>query len=421
MSAPPATAARRPAPSWWCRLGDRVATDGVRRAAWLGACGALGIYALSRLAQLAVLSWLIPPGGAGVGTHLLVWDGGWFIRVATEGYPAGYSYDAAGTMVGNGYAFFPLYPLFIRLGMGIGLSPPVAALAVAWLAGAAAAVLLYLLGARMAAGSGPGAGPGAGSGPGAGAWPERRAGWLLVALVCAQPMAMVLSMGYSEALFLALAAGALLAAHHRAWEWAGGLGLAAGLTRPAGVAVAVAVLLAAALAWRRAAPRERWRAGAAAAVASAAVPGYLVWVAVRVGDLDAWFRIQTAGWGSTFDLGTATWAFLLEALRGGDGWVHVSAAWLLLAAMVAGVVALLHRLWPPLAAYGLVSLALVVGQAGYWHSKPRLLVPVVWILVPAAAAAARARTGPMLVVLGGYAVFGLWYGAYLVAVWPYTM
>jgi len=409
MSAPPATAPRRPAPPWWRQLGDRVAADEVRRAAWLGAAGALGIYALSRAAQLAVLSWLIPPGGASVGEHLLVWDGGWFIRVATEGYPAGYSYDAAGTMVGNGYAFFPLYPLLIRAGVGIGLSPPVAALAVAWLAGAAAAVLLHQLGTRLAAGLG------------ATAERARRVGWLLVALACTQPMAMVLSMGYSEALFLALAAGALLAAHHRAWEWAGGLGVAAGLTRPAGAAVAVAVLLAATLAWRGAAPRERWRAGAAAAAALGAVPGYLLWVAARVGDLDAWFRIQTAGWGSTFDFGAATWAFVLGALRGGDGWVHVSAAWLLLAAVAAGVVALLRRLWPPLAAYGLVSLALVVGQAGYWHSKPRLLVPVIWILVPAAAAAARARAGPVLVVLAGYAAFGLWYGAYLVAVWPYTM
>jgi hypothetical protein len=63
----------------------------------------------------------------------------------------------------------------------------------------------------------------------------------------------------------------------------------------------------------------------------------------------------------------------------------------------------------------------VLGQAGYYQSKPRLLVPVLLILVPAAVAIGRQRPRTAALALGAFAAFGLWYGAYLVAVWPYTI
>ena len=78
----------------------------------------------------------------------------------------------------------------------------------------------------------------------------RRAGCALVALCFAQPMSVVLSMAYSEALFLALVAGMLVAAHRRVWWAAGILGLGAALTRPTGLAAALALAAAAALAVR---------------------------------------------------------------------------------------------------------------------------------------------------------------------------
>ena len=59
----------------------------------------------------------------------------------------------------------------------------------------------------------------------------------------------------------------------------------------------------------------------------------------RVGDPDAWFAIQTAGWGSTFDFGRSTLGFLGEALREGDSWIQVSVAWLVIAAVGSAVAA----------------------------------------------------------------------------------
>jgi hypothetical protein len=303
-------------------------------------------------------------------------------------------------MVGNGLAFFPVYPLLIRAGAATGLSPQTAALVVAWLAGAAAAVLLHLLGTSLY---------------------SRRVGFALVVLACAQPMSVVLSMGYSEGLFLALVAGMLLAAHERVWLAAGALGLAAALTRPTGAAAAVALTVAALGAFRAADRRVRWRALTAAGVALAGVPAYLVWVALRVGDWNAWFTIQTAGWGSSFDFGRSVARFAVDSLRAGGDWVPLSTVWILAAAVVAAAVAVAQRVWAPLTVYGLLVLVLVLGQAGYYHSKPRLLVPVLLILIPAAVLLGRARPRTAALVLAGYAAFGLWYGAHMVAVWPYTI
>ena len=99
----------------------------------------------------------------------------------------------------------------------------------------------------------------------------------------------------------------------------------------------------------------------------------------------------------------------------------VSVALILVAALVAAGIALAGRPWPPLAVYGVIAMILVYGQAGFYHSKPRLLLPVLLTLLPAAIAAARARPRVAVPSIAAWALFGLWYGAYLVAVWPYTI
>jgi hypothetical protein len=368
---------------------------------WHGVLAALGIFALTRAGQLLMLAWLgaVANDGVGVRGRLLVWDAGWFLRVAVDGYPRGYTYDTAGQLQGNELAFFPVYPMLIRGVAALGVTPQSAALVVSWLAAIGAAVALHLLGTTLHG---------------------KRAGWALVAICCSAPVSVVFSMAYSEGIFLALVAGMLVAAHRRVWWAAGLLGLAAALTRPTGAAAALALAVAAFLAVRES--REKaWQPLGAAAVALAGVPLFLAWVGLRVGDPSAWFRIQAAGWGTSFDFGTSTISFLDTTLSEGDGWIPMSVALILLAALVAAGVALAGRPWLPLAVYGVVAMVLVYGQAGFYHSKPRLLVPVLLTLLPAAAAAARARPRVAVLSIVAWAAFGLWYGAYLVAVWPYTL
>ena len=372
---------------------------------WRGAGIAIGILSLTRAVQLVMLLWLdaVAHEDTGLRGRLLVWDAGWFLRVATTGYPSGYTYAPNGQLDGNELAFFPLYPMLIRGVAALGLDAGTAAIAVSWLASAGAAIALHLLGTTLH---------------------DRRMGWALVGICCSAPVSVVLSMAYSESLFLALVAGMLVAAHRRVWWAAGLLGLGAALTRPAGAAAAVALAVAAAIEVRSARSRPgggTWEPIAAAAVALAGVPAYLAWVGWRVGDPGAWFKIQTAGWGTSFDYGTSTAWFLARTLSSGDGWVQVSVALILLAALAAAGVALAQRPWPPLAVYGVLAMILVYGQAGFYHSKPRLLLPVLLTLLPAATAAARARPKVAVLAIGAWALFGLWYGAYLVVVWPYTL
>jgi Mannosyltransferase (PIG-V) len=371
---------------------------------WLGI--PLVIYAITRLAQIAAIAWL-DPAGASVYDRLLSWDAGWFIRVARDGYPHTYTHDASGHLTANELAFFPLYPMLIRAGHAVGFSYGGAALCVSWIAGGVGAVLLFRLTQRL--------------------WPQPMVGYALVALFCAQPMSVVLSMGYSESLFVALVAGMLLAAREHRWLLAGVLGALAGLTRPTGAAAAVALAVAVGIRifgrtqTPRPSPREIASATTAAVLALAAVPAYIGWVGWRVGDPGAWFKIQQAGWGTRFDFGHSVWDFIFTSLRSDGGWVAISVALLLIAATVALLVALRRKIWPPFVVYGVISFVLVVGQAGYFHSKPRLLVPVLLILLPGALAAARARPRSASLWLIAYAAFGIWYGAYMITVWPYAI
>jgi hypothetical protein len=388
---------------------DRPAATGVepREPLWTAAGGwrgllvALGIFGLTRVGQLLMLAWLGGEADEGVTVRqrLLVWDAGWFLRVAVDGYPHAYTYDGNGQLQGNELAFFPVYPMLIRGVSALGIEAPSAALVVSWLASIGAAIALHLLGTTLH---------------------DRRAGWALVAICCSAPVAVVFSMAYSEGIFLAFVAGMLVAAHRRVWWAAGLLGLSAALTRPTGAAAALALAVAAILAVRES-RRGAWRPLAAAAVALAGVPLFLAWVGLRVGDPFAWFRIQTAGWGTSFDYGASTVEFLDRTLSAGDGWIPMSVALILLVALAAAGVALARRPWLPLAVYGVVAMVLVYGQAGFYHSKPRLLVPVLLTLLPAAFAAARARPRVAVLAIAAWAAFGLWYGAYLVAVWPYTL
>jgi hypothetical protein len=363
---------------------------------------AVGILALTRIFQIVMLLWLGAVKNDGVGLHgrLLVWDAGWFLRVAINGYPHGYTFGTNGELEANELAFFPLYPMLIRGLAAIGADPGTAAIAVAWLASIGAAIALHLLGTSLY---------------------SKRAGWALVAICCSAPLSVVLSMAYSESLFLALVAGMLVAAHRKVWWAAGLLGLGAALTRPTGAAAAIALAVAALIELRRPGAPRKGQAVLAALVAGAGVPAFLGWVALRVGDPSAWFKIQAAGWGTSFDYGASTLKFLGQTFSDGDGWVPMSVALILVVAAVAAIVALAGRPWLPLAVYGVIAMVLVYGQAGFYHSKPRLLLPVLLTLLPAAVAASRARPRVAVLSIAGWAAFGLWYGAYLVVVWPYTL
>ncbi|WP_447005202.1 hypothetical protein ACRAKI_01220 [Saccharothrix isguenensis] len=335
---------------------------------------------------------------------LTSWDGQWFLGIAEGGYadvPAGLV-DAFGRRSPETpLAFFPGYPTLVRWVDGLPGVPVVgAAFAVSLVSGVVCAYGLARLGSRVLGGS-------------------RRAGLVLVVLFAASPMAVVLSMTYSEATFCALAVWSLVGVVERRWLVAGVCCAAAGLVRPTAAALVLAVCAAAAwAAWQR---RDGWRPWVGGLVAPLGLVGYLAYVAVLTGRWDGWFAVQQIGWDSRFDGGAATWKFALLILGEPRSVLELATVWLLVVALALVVVGIRHKLEWPLIVYGAGVLAMDLGSNGLMNSKARLLVPAFTLLLPVALALARRRTGTVVAVLVGVSVFSAWFGAYAITAWQFAI
>jgi hypothetical protein len=139
------------------------------------------------------------------------WDSVWYLAVADGGY------DGAGRE-----AFFPLYPLVVRLGGALVGSPLVAGALVSTGLLAVALVLLHRLVALDR---------------------DRDVARNAVLVTALSPMSFFFSAVYSESLFLAVSVGAVYAARRERWALAGALGALAAATRSAGVLLLVPLLI----------------------------------------------------------------------------------------------------------------------------------------------------------------------------------
>ncbi|SDH24889.1 hypothetical protein SAMN05216553_118136 [Lentzea fradiae] len=336
--------------------------------------------------------------------NLKSWDGEWFLGIAEGGYdgvPMRLT-DAAGQRTDETpLAFFPGYPALVRWIGGLpGVDVVGAAFAVSIISGLLCAYGLFVLGRVVRDGS-------------------VASGLVLVTLFAASPMAVVLSMTYSEATFCAFAAWSLVGVVRKRWLLAGVCCAAAGLVRPTAAALVVAVGLAALVAVI--ADRGDWRAWAGGLVAPLGLLGYLGWVAARTGDLTGWFGVQQRGWGSKFDGGVATWDFAMGHLANPRSVLETGTVWLLVLAIVLVFYAFQRRLEWPLIAYGIGVLVMDLGSNGLMNSKARLLLPAFTLLVPLALVLARRRLSTVLTVLGVATLFSAWFGAYSLAVWQYAI
>lgn len=336
--------------------------------------------------------------------NLKSWDGEWFLGIAQGGYndvPQRLT-DAAGHRTAETpLAFFPGYPALIRWVDGLpGVDLVGAAFAVSLISGLFCAYGLFVLGRTVRDGS-------------------SRAGLILVTLFAASPMAVVLSMTYSEATFCAFAIWSLVGVVKKRWILAGVCCAAAGLVRPTAAALIAAVGLAVLVAVI--ANRRDWRAWAGGLIAPLGMLGYLAWVSFRTGDLAGWFGVQQRGWNSKFDGGAATWEFSLSHLGNPRSVLETGTVWLLALAVVLVFYAFQRRLEWPLIAYGLGVLAMDIGSNGLMNSKARLLLPAFTLLIPLALVLARRRPSTVLTVLGMATLFSAWFGAYSLAVWQYAI
>lgn len=375
------------------------------------AAPALFGYVLVRAIGIAVLMlWEGQHGTTSLHRLSTLWDASWYQDIARHGY--------AGTAPRPGpygpyqpYAFFPVYPMLIRVVWWLGpLSVNYAALVVAWIAALVAAWGIFAVGERLY---------------------NRRTGVIAAALWGVTPYAVVESMAYSELVFSALAVWAMYAAVTRRWVWAGVLASLAGLTRPTGVAVAAAIgiggVAALLVQWRQdrrgVLPEEDrlpwWRPLLGAAFAPLGFVGFILWVGWQKGSLDAYFRIQDA-WQSHFDFGRSTaHSFRVMLMVPGPVWMtDVVVAATITVSVLLLVVSVLQRQPLTLIVYSGMILLLALGDAAYFNSRARFLIPAFALLFPLAGNLARVRTrGLVPAVLATAALCSAAYGGYVVFVY----
>jgi len=362
------------------------------------------VYLLVRLAGVGVLAAMAAHDGASLLGELTSWDGRWLLPIAEHGYegvPAD-MVDATGHRTPETpLGFFPGYPgLVAAARLLTGGNLVAAGLLVSTAAGVAAAYGLTRLGESVPGGS-------------------RRAGLLLTGLFAASPMAVVLSMTYTEALFCALAVWALVGVLREQWMLAGLCAAGAGLVRPTGSSVVAAVgLVALAAVIQR---RGGWRPWIAGALAATGALGYVGYVAVRTGVLGGWFVIQREGWGWHLDGGAATARWLAEVLTSSGNVFDLLTVLAMAGSIVLFVLAVVMRMPWPLHVYGGLVLVTTWGTDGLMNSKLRVLLPAFVLLLPVAIGLAGRRRATAVAVVVAAAFASAWFGAYALTIWPYAI
>ncbi|MFI0741807.1 mannosyltransferase family protein [Streptomyces sp. NPDC021100] len=373
----------------------------------------LGFYALTRIAVLITGycgAWLFSsdPEARRAPSFLSLWarwDWDFFRRIAEDGYFA--EPGAPGSAhPDNREAFFPGLPMVLRAVHTVVPSWPLAGLLVSFAAGAVAAVALSRIARlRLPAEAGERAGP-------------RAALFLLVS-----PCAVFLAVGYTEALFLAFALPAWLAAERNRWALAAVLGALATTVRISGLFLAAALVVRF-LAAARESGREnrRWRSAGWLALPALPALAYSWYLQAHTGDWMAWKHAQERGWYRQFHTPWEAWWHTWDgAFSHTNPTAYAAMFQAELLAMAVGVLLLAllvrRRQWPEAVYIGLSLWAL---GTSYWYmSVPRatLLWWPLWVALAVASvrrpwirAAYLTVAAPLATVLTLVFTSGKWAG-----------
>jgi hypothetical protein len=356
---------------------------------------ALAVYAAIRVVGFTVMAVLTP--------HVTLqqrhwtlsyligsWDGKWFARIAQHGYDLTTIHHPEEWKHAATFGWFPGYPAAIDAVRWVpGLSIVDAGLLVTLVAGLAAAWGIMALGIELTG--------------------DRRVGLVLAALWAAAPGSLALQLVYSEALFCALAAWALVALARRRWLTAALLTCLAGTVRNTAMALVAAVAVAALVQLVRTRD-DWWRPAVAAAIAPLGLLGYWIFVAWATHRVSGWFWVEKNLNGIPFDWGRYTLRELRVVLLGQGG------EWLTLVQLVVvGAVVLLlwsfaERLPAWAHTYSVVVVVAAVGSGWYDGAKPRFLLPGFLLAVPVARLLARTRPAVLIPLIALLAAASTWFG-----------
>jgi hypothetical protein len=266
-----------------------AALDRLRRLPWW--VGVLGIWGASRVITTSILLSFASRQGENAWTGATpgyldfsrLWDAHWYYIIAAVGYPDEIPRDENGLAGESAWAFMPVYPGLVRIGMALtgdfsAQGFAAVAVTISVLASLAAALLFFVLARR---------------------WLTAGTAMLATALFCVAPLSPIMQVGYAESLHLALLFGALILVLDRRWVLLPVVVTVMALTRPSGLAFALLLVLVWGWRWmrRRDEPfetRERVRLGAAAVVAGFAGLAWPGIVALSTGELRGYLETELA-------------------------------------------------------------------------------------------------------------------------------
>ena len=322
--------------------------------------------------------------------HFLFKDALYYLAIAERGYKrtSPFPWGRSGSAIDRRTAFFPLFPLLIRLATYLtGGNYLIAGLAVSVLAGAASAVGVWVLAARLC---------------------DRRVADRAVALYCFFPGAMTFGMLYSEPLAVALGAGVLLALLDRRWLVAGIIGALSTAERPTMIVlVAVSGVAAAQAIWSR----REWRALIAPALTPLGMLAFFGYLGRQYHNYAFWFRVEQDGWKERIGWGEHTLRIVVWADPGTSRYAIYNV--LLIAVFVAAVagIAMMFaaRLPIPVCLFAILVVATCVVSSGQ-STKPRFVWVAFPIFIGAAAKLPRFLYWPVLVLSAASLAFviGWW-------------
>ncbi|MEW2071131.1 mannosyltransferase family protein [Streptomyces sp. NPDC007346] len=346
-----------------------------RAAAWLTPADrrVLRLYLLTRISLWITAHgarWLFPRGSdvreaAPVLAPFQQWDANHYLHIARDGY---FPLNAGPWVSGwdNREAFFPGFPLLLRAVHVIVPNWTAAGLLISLVAGAVAVLAL----SRIARSYVPdGAPDGVPDGV-----PEDADGRRTALFFLISPCAVFLAAGYTEALFLAFALPAWLAARRHRWASACTLTALATTVRVSGLFLAAALAVLFVLTALSARNGRAWRGSAWLALPALPPAAYSWYLHARTGDWMAWKHAQERGWYRDFHTPWEAWSNTWDAAFDG---VHTTGYAFMfqaeLAAMLVGLALVVwlarHRRWPE-AVY--VALSLWALGTSYWYtSVPR--------------------------------------------------
>ncbi len=292
---------------------------------------------------------------------LTSWDGAWYYKIIRSGYPTSIPAEVTYNMPEARAAFFPVYPLVVNAAdLVLPGGDVFAGVFVNFVLGAVALWLVGLIAKHLFG---------------------ERVGYRSMLLMAFFPGSVALSLTYSEATLIVLAAACLLMLLRERWLVAGLLAAVGTATRPNGLALVAACAVAAFLAIKH---HRQWRALIAPALAPIGFVAFQLYLYIRT-DEWAWFRVQTEAWDEGTSFGFTAVKNTFEAfIRPLASPTDIITAVSVLVTIVLIVAMVKRRLPWPLVAFVVVVLALMVLPSTV-TARPRFLFTAFPLLISLAA------------------------------------